>query len=145
MQGKEKGSSGRAAIWVLGVIAIGLGAGAALALTVHVPPNTPGGGPPPPPPPPTVVTQLTVLLSTLSVVLVVALVVVYGRIYGATRAPYVLGLLAFLSAVLLGLVLNSPLLFTVFHLGPGNLGRFLALSDLLMSFGLAVFLYLSLQ
>jgi hypothetical protein len=145
MEATPKGRSWNAAIWVLIVVAVGLALGAALALTVHVPPNTGPGGPPQPPPPSVAATQLDVLLSTLTMVLVVSLLVVYGRIYRATRAPYVLGLLVVLGALFLGTVLNSPLLFTAFQLGPGDLGRFLAISDLLMSAGLATFLYLSLQ
>lgn len=145
MEAKQKGSSWNAMIWVLVVLAIGLGAGTVLALAVHVPANPPMPGSGVPPPPPVAVTQAVVLFSTLSVVLVAALLVVYGRIYRATGAPYVLGLLVVLGAVLCGTVLNSPILFTAFHLGPGNLGRFLALSDLLLSAGLAIFLYLSLQ
>jgi hypothetical protein len=145
MEAEPKKSSWNAAAWVLLVVAVGLAAGAGLALAIHVPMNPPPSGPPGPPPPPASATQLNVVLSTLSVVLVGALLIVYGRIYRSTRAPYVLGLLVFLGALLAGVVLNSPLLFAAFQLGPGNLGRFLAWSDLLMSVGLAIFLYLSLQ
>ncbi len=144
MEAESKGKSWNAAVWVLVVLGIGLAAGAVLAFTLHVPPNT-GPGHPGPPPPPANVTQTTVLLSTLSMVLVLALLVVYARSYRTTRAPYILGLLVFLAALFGETLLNSPLLFTAFGLGPGNLGRFLALSYLLMSAGLSIFLYLSLQ
>lgn len=144
MEAESKGKSWNAAVWVLVVLGIGLAAGAVLAVTLHVPPNT-GPGHPGPPPPPANVTQTTVLLSTLSMVLVLALLVVYARSYRTTRAPYILGLLVFLAALFGETLLNSPLLFTAFGLGPGNLGRFLALSYLLMSAGLSIFLYLSLQ
>lgn len=145
MEEKKKGSSWNAAIWVLVVVAIGLALGGGLALSVHVPPNAGPPGPPAPQPPPLAVTQANVLFSTLGMVLLAALLVVYGRIYRTTRAPYVLGLLVVLGALFCGTLLNSPLLFTAFGLGPGNLGRFLALSDLLLSAGLSIFLYLSLQ
>lgn len=144
MEAEPKGKSWSALVWVFIVLAIGLGAGAVLAFTLHVPPNV-GPGHPGPPPPPAAVTRTTVLLSTLSMVLVLALVVVYARSYRTTRAPYVLGLLVFLAALFGETLLNSPLLFTAFGLGPGNLGRFLAWSYLLMSAGLSIFLYLSLQ
>jgi hypothetical protein len=142
---EKKGSSWSAVVWVLIVVAIGVAIGAALALSVHVPSNPSPGGPPGPPPPPVSAIQANVLLSTLAMVLLAALIAVYARIYGTTRAPHMLGLLVVLGAVFLGTLLNSPLLFTAFGLGPGNLGRFLAVSDALLSAGLAIFLYLSLQ
>ncbi len=145
MDEKKKGSPWNAAIWVLIVEGIGLAVGAALAVAVHVPPNAGPPGPPSPPPPPVAVTQVNVLFSTLALVLLIALVGVYTRIYRTTRAPYVLGLLVVLGALFCETLLNSPLLFAAFGLGPGNLGRFLALSDLLLSAGLSIFLYLSLQ
>jgi hypothetical protein len=140
-----KGVSRNAAIWVLVVIGIGPVVGGGLAWGVHVPPNRGPGGPPGPPPPSMAATRANVLLSSLAMVLLIALLVVYARIYRMTRAPYVLGLLVVLGALFCETALISPLLFTAFGLGPGNLGRFLALSDLLLSAGLAIFLYLSLQ
>jgi hypothetical protein len=145
MEATSKGSSWNAAVWVLIIVGVGLALGAVLAWTVHVPPNPALGAPMGPPPPPVAVTQANVLFSTVALVLLAALLGVYARIYRTTRAPYVLGLLVFLGALVCETALNSPLLFTAFGLGPGNLGRFLALSDLLFSAGLAIFLYLSLQ
>jgi hypothetical protein len=145
MEEKGSGRTWSAANWVLIVVVIGLALGTALALTVHVPQASPPAGPPGAPPPPTAVTQANVLLSTLCLVLLASLLAVYVRSYLATRAPYVLGLVIFLVALFFETALNSPLLFTAFGLGPGSLGRFLALSDLVLSGALSIFLYLSLQ
>jgi len=139
-----KGHPWSAGVWVLIVLLVGLLLGAGLAFAVHVPPNSGPPGPPGSSPPPIAVTQTVVVLSTLSLVLLAALILVYGRIYRDTRAPYTLGLLAFLAVLLLQTAVNSPLVFTAFGLGPGSLGRFLALGDLLMSAALTLFLYLSL-
>jgi hypothetical protein len=145
MSEQAKARPWNAAVWVLVVLAIGLVIGVGLALTVHVPQNPGPPGPPGPAPPPIAVTQTSVVLSTVCLVLLGALVVVYGRIFRATRAPYVLGLLVFLVVLLFTTAVNSPLLFTAFGIGPGNLGRFLALGELLLGAALSIFLYLSLQ
>jgi hypothetical protein len=134
-----------AAVWVLIVLVVGLVVGAGLAISVHVPQNPGPPGPPGPAPPPVAVTQTSVLLSTVCLTLLAALVLVYGRNYLATRAPYVLGLLIFLTVLFVTTAVNSPLLFTAFGIGPGNLGRFLVVSELLLSAALSIFLYLSLQ
>ncbi len=134
-----------AARWLLIVLVVGLLFGAGLALTVHVPANPGPPGPPGPTPPPASVAQSSVLLSTLSLVLLAALIIVYGRSYQATRAPYVLGLLLFLVVLLFETAINSPLVFTAFGCGPGNLGPFLVVSELLMSAAHSIFLYLSHQ
>jgi hypothetical protein len=86
-----------------------------------------------------------VVLSTVSIAFLLALLVVYGRTYRTTGAPYVLGLFVFLLVLLLETVLNSPLLFTAFGVAPGGVSRFLAFGQLLMSVALGIFLYLSLQ
>lgn len=129
-----------AAVWVLIVVSIGVALGAVVALTVRVP-----AGPPMPPPPPAAVAQLAVLLSVVCLALLTALVVVYVRNYRVTRAPYVLGVLVFLAALLFETALNSPLAFAAFGLGPGSLGRFLVASELVMAVALSIFLYLTLQ
>ncbi len=148
---EEKGRtvSRSAAFWVLVVVVIGLVAGTVLAIVIP----TPGGpmqGPPGPghgggPPPPVFsIARADVLFSTLALVLLAALVGVYARHYRSTRAPYVLGLLVFLGALFLETLLNSPILFAGFGISPGSLGPFLAVSELVMSGALAIFLYLSL-
>jgi hypothetical protein len=134
-----------AAVWVLIIVAVGLGVGLVAAFTIPIPPAPPPPGPHGGPPPSTAVTQLTVVLSTLCLTLLAGLLVVYGRTYRETRAPYILGLVVFLVALFFETAVNSPLLFSAFGFGPGGLGRFLALSDLGLAAALAIFLYLSLQ
>jgi hypothetical protein len=139
--GRDMWHAGR---WMIVVLGVGLLVGLALAFTVHVPAGPPPG-PGAPPVPSTTIAQLALVLSTLNLALLVALLVVYGRTYRTTRAPFMLGLWVFLLALLLENVLISPLLFTAFGAGPGGLGRFLTVGQFLMSVALSVFLYLSLE
>ncbi|MGI0055264.1 MAG: hypothetical protein ACREB9_00365 [Thermoplasmata archaeon] len=131
-----------AEIWLTIVVAIGVAAGAILALALRLPP---GLYPPGTPPLPPWVAQIGVIFSTLSLVLLLALLSVYVRSYRTTRAPYLLGLVIFLVVLFVEITINSPLVLTGFGLGPGILGRFFALGGILMSAALSILLYLSLQ
>ncbi len=142
MEERTNGSNWSAATWVAIVLVIGIVAGGLLALFVPVPV---GLSPPGTPPPPLWLVRAGVLLSTLSLVLLLALLFVYARTYRDTQAPYTLGLVVFLAVLLVESAVNSPLVFGAFGLGPGILGRFLAVGGLLMSAALSIFLYLSLQ
>ena len=142
-EAKEHGGS-RASRWVLLVLGVGLLVGLALAFVVRVPVG-PSAGPGGPPAHPASVVQRALVLSTVNVALLGALLVVYSRTYRSTHAPFVLGLEVFLLALLLANVLNSPLLFAAFHVGPGALGPLLLFGQLLMAVALATFLYLSLE
>jgi hypothetical protein len=125
---------------------VGFLVGLALSAVVTVPQGPPPSGPGAPPPPAPESSKVMLVLSTVSIALLLALLVVYGRTYRTTRAPYVLGLFVFLFVLLLESVLNSPILFSAFGVGPGNgLGRLLAFGQALMCAALALFLYLSLQ
>lgn len=130
------------AVWVGVVLAVALLAGGILAWLVPVPK---GGGPPGPPLPPDWSIRAGVLLSTVSLVLLLALLSVYARNYRATRAPYTLGLAVFLGVLFVESAVSSPLVFSAFGLNPGSLGRFLDAGSLLLDAALALFLYLSLQ
>ncbi len=138
-------SFGSAGVWVLLVVVVGVGLGTLLALTLPGPPAGPPSGPGAGPIPPHALNVAMVVLSSVSIALLLALLVVYGRTYRTTRAPFVLGLWVFLLALLLESILSSPLLFTAFGVGPGSLGRFLTFGQLLMCVALTIFLYLSLE
>jgi hypothetical protein len=132
--------------WVVIVVVVGVVAGAILALLLTGAPGGPPPGPGGPPLPRGGVSQAMVVLSTVNLALLLALLVVYGRTYGNTRAPFALGLWIILFALLLESSLTSPILFAAFRVGPvGGLGGLLAVGQLLMCVALLLFLYLSLQ
>ena len=108
------------------------------------------GGPAGPPPhgggltPPALVEAYT-LLSAIDLALLVALITVYLRTYRDTRAPFTLGLVAFLLVLLFETVASSPFLFAAFGYGPGGIGPFLAIGAGLEVVALTLFLVLSLE
>lgn len=147
-----------AAVIVLLVVVIGLVGGFVLALAVPsvVPPVAVCPTPPPPPAPVPVCpsnpqssgsgyVQVSVVLSSLAVALLVSLLIVYLRTYRETKAPYIIGLVLFLLALLVQTVLTSPFVYTELGLPPGKLAPFLTIGALFMDAALAIFLYLSLQ
>ncbi len=142
----EKKRGGAAGMWVLIVLLVGVLAGLVLAaLPIPTTATTsPGRGP-------GLHLQLStasdydVVLSTVGVVLLIALLVVYARVYGDTRANFALGLIVVLLALLFQSVLTSPLVFGAFGQTAGGLGTFLALADLFKVVAFVVFLYLSLE
>ncbi len=142
----EKQSGGTAKVWVPIVLIVGILAGVILA-ALPLPTTTgtsPGRGPgwhlalstP---------SDYGVILSTVGIVLLVALLVVYSRIYADTKANFALGLVIVLLALLLQSVLTSPLVFTAFGQTSDGLGTFLAFADLFKIVAFTVFLYLSLE
>ena len=90
-------------------------------------------------------TDYDVILSTVGIALLVALLVLYGKVYGETRARFILGLVVVLLAFLLESVLSSPLIYGSFGEATGDLGTFLALADVFKLVALTVFLYLGLE
>jgi hypothetical protein len=89
--------------------------------------------------------QFHIVLTTVSVALLVALVVVYIRMYTETKANFSLGLVVVLFALLLQALLSYPIVIgfigTV-NLGPGLSSQF---ADVFTVCAYAVFLYLSLE
>lgn len=144
---------------VLLVLLIGIVVGFALSFnSALVPPSNPACPPAPPPPAPappcpTAPTpstgfgyaQLEVVFSVLAVALVIALLGVYLRTYRETRAPYIVGLLLFLVALLIEIVLTSPFVFVALDVAPGKLAPYQTFGQFFMDAALAIFLYLSLQ
>jgi len=85
------------------------------------------------------------ILSTLNVALLVALLVIYARMYSDTGASFALGFVLVLGALLAETVVGSPVLFRLFAIPPGGQTPFLLLAETLKAAALAIFLYLSLQ
>lgn len=154
---KRTPTSMNAVVTVLLIVVIGAVAGVVLATAAPavVPPLS---CPPPPSPNAPVVpcpaspqntgsgyVQAEVVLSTLAMLLLVALLVVYVRTYRDTRAPFMIGLVLFLLALLVETVLTSPFIYTGLGFPPGKLAPFLTIGQLFMDAALAIFLYLSLQ
>src|SRR5579875_2061888 len=86
-----------------------------------------------------------VILSTVALVLLIALLFVYLRIYSETRARFALGLVIVLGALLLHGIFTYPLLLPTprdFWIIPGP---FFDSGDILMIIAYTVFLYLSLE
>ena len=130
------------AAWTLVVLAIGLALGALLALVPR--PDRPGG-PGPRPGMFETYDDVDVVLSTVSTAFLVALLVVYAKTYSETRAPFALGLIVVLGALLFQGIRTSPLLFGAFGHALGSLGPFLLVADAFKAGAFAAFLYLSLQ
>ena len=131
-----------AAVWVLIVLAVGVVAGFLLSAAPTPSGTRPGHGwgwrfqs----------ADDVDVILSTVSIALLVALLVVYARTYGQTRAPFALGLVVVLFALLLQSVVTSPLAYGAAGVSAAGLGTFLLFADVLKIAAFSVFLYLSLQ
>lgn len=132
--------------WVLLVLAAGAAVGALLGF-VH--PLAPSTGPAPPPlggtTGSTELGRVSGVLSIVDLALLVALIVVYVRTYRDTRARFALGLVLFLSALVVqSAALSLPILVAL-GFGWAGLGFFFFLSTLFETLALSVFLYLSLD
>lgn len=90
-------------------------------------------------------TDYDVILSTVGIVLVIALLVVYGMVYAETKAGFILGLVVVLLAFLFESVLSSPLVYSSTGGTTGDIGTYLAVADIFKIVALTVFLYLSLE
>jgi hypothetical protein len=130
-------------LWVLVVLLIGGIVGA--ALSVFIPTEGPYRhfhiGPFNHQP----ILQFHIILTTIQVALLVALVIVYVRIYLGTRANFALGLIIVLLALLFNSLLTHPLLIGLvgpLGLAPGFLPPF---TDIFTIVAYTVFLYLSLE
>jgi hypothetical protein len=150
---KEEKHGISALLWVAIVLVIGLVVGVALSTNVPSPPsNNPNCTQPGQPqcnnqPTPSTPQyhEVGIILSAVSMALLVALLVVYARTYQATRAPYTLGLVVFLFALLVEDTISSPIVLASFRQGFGDLDPFLAVGQLFLCAALALFLFLSLQ
>ena len=142
-RGRSIGSTG---IWVPVTLVAGLVLGIVeILLWPHAPAHAPGQGPGPGPSPPTEVVEAFAVFSAIDVALLAALVVVYARTFRETRAQFALGLLVVLLVLLFQAMSNSPFVFALFGIQPGNLGPFLVLGAILEMVALVIFLLLSLE
>jgi len=141
---KRKGGTGR--VWVPVVLIIGVAIGAVLA-AMPSPATEPWRGhgrggwgfqvesP----------DDVNIILSTVSIALLAALLMVYSKTYRETKAKFALGLVAVLLALLLQSVLSSPLVYGAFGQSSGGLGVFLLFAEIFKMAAFTVFLYLSLE
>jgi hypothetical protein len=89
--------------------------------------------------------QFHVVLTTVEVVLLVALVVIYVRMYAQTRANFSLGLVIVLVALLLEALLSYPLIIGYYGTVSLEPGLSSPSADAFTVCAYAVFLYLSLE
>jgi hypothetical protein len=89
--------------------------------------------------------QFHVFLTTLEIVLLLALLSVYVKVYIDTKANFSLGLVIFLGALLLHTLFSYPLLQGLEGPVPVGPGDFLPFADVFMIIAYSVFLYLSLE
>ena len=86
------------------------------------------------------------ILSTISISLLVALLVVYGRTYTQTKANFMLGLIVVLLALLLQSLLNYPVLHPYIDNTPlESMTISSPVADVFTIIAYTVFLYLSLE
>jgi len=130
-----------ASVWVPIVLMIGVVAGLGL-LSLPSPVQHPFGRPPPEF---ETFENFGLILSTLNVALLVALLVIYARMYSDTGASFALGFVLVLGALLAETIVGSPVLFRLFAIPPGGQTPFLLLAETFKAAALAIFLYLSLQ
>jgi hypothetical protein len=83
------------------------------------------------------------VVSTMNVVLLVFLLVIYVDIYRKTRSEFTLGLIIFSSALLLYALASNPMVIWAFGFRPLGLGPFALLPDLFAFAALVILLYLS--
>jgi len=135
-------------VWVPVVLVLAVLLGLVLAETIPSPPMCPEGYYCPP-----VflfllsvhgALMLHVILSTIEIVLLVSLVVVYVKVYAETRANFSLGLTIILSVLLVHSFLSYPLVVNDVQSVLYGSGLFFPYADLLTIIAYSVFLYLSL-
>ena len=88
---------------------------------------------------------LHTVLSTISVVLLISLALIYLNVYAETRARFALGITVVLFALLLQSLFQYPLILNMEGPFPGGQGRFLSYADVFTIAAYTVFLYLSLE
>ncbi|MEM3602803.1 MAG: hypothetical protein QXN87_09055 [Candidatus Bathyarchaeia archaeon] len=85
------------------------------------------------------------VVSTMNLVLLAFLLVIYIDIYRKTRSEFTLGLIIFSAALLLYAFASNPMVIWAFGFQPLGLGPFALLPDLFAFAALLVLLYLSIK
>jgi len=85
------------------------------------------------------------ILSTVSVALLVALTIVYIKVYAETRARFAVGITVVLFALLIQSLFQYPLLLGLVGPFAAGQGSFLTFADLFTITAYTIFLYLSLE
>jgi hypothetical protein len=130
-------------LWLPIVWAIGIVVGLVLSYFVSAPSGFRRFGYPPFPFPEII--TLHMALSTVSIALLVALAVIYFRMYAETGARFALGIGVVLFALLIQSVLQYPLVLGAVGAFPIGHGPFLSFADLFTIAAYSIFLYLSLE
>jgi len=89
--------------------------------------------------------DIDIIVSMVSIILLVALLLIYIKIYRDTKAKFALGLIGVFLALLFQSILTSPLVYGAFGQASDGLGTFLLIADLFKIAAFTVFLYLSLD
>ena len=88
---------------------------------------------------------LHTLLSTMSIVLLVALAIIYMKIYAETGARFALGITVVLFALLIQSLFQYPIILSQEGPYPNGQGFFLSYADFFTIAAYTLFLYLSLE
>jgi hypothetical protein len=88
---------------------------------------------------------LHTILSTTSIALLVALTLIYVRVYAQTGARFALGITMVLFALLVQSLFQYPLILGFAGPFPGGQGAFLSFADVFTITAYTIFLYLSLE
>jgi hypothetical protein len=146
---KQGGSRHLQKLWVPVVLVMGALAGEAISYGTQMSQSPDGGGGPFGdhfhPFPTDSIFPYHVLFTTVEVALLVALVVIYGKMYLDTRANFALGLVFVLVALLVQALLSNPILQDLIgqvSIGPGYSSP---VADIFTICAYTVFLYLSLD
>jgi len=83
------------------------------------------------------------VISSINIVLVSALLVIYVALYKENKSDFVFGLILFASVLLFYGLASNPIVMNIFGFRPFGLGPFAVLPDLFATISLAIMLYLT--
>jgi hypothetical protein len=134
-------------LWVPVVLLTGLILGELISITTMRPSNGPGPGqfgfPHQFPAEPFYAYH--VVLTTIGIVLLISLVVIYAKMYAETKANFALGLVVVLVALLIQAFISYPLVDIFFFIPSIQPGLWSQAADIVTVCAYTIFLYLSLE